>query len=541
MSTDEQWFDRRKALGLFGAGSAAAAGALLPGSPAAAQAQASPPPSGVGRETRSFESFGARADGAMAPRQLLAAITEAWQSALRFGHDLHHPGGVYDIGDAHFPWRQTGAIDALLDCRDIVISGCGPSSVFKTTSVGGADVFQLRGLRNLHFRDLRLMADLLGRAGSGSNAVSITGGFDNITLMDIWCDQLPSVDKSDFVDGGKALTIQCLPQTRDLGRLVARLFAYGCAQGFGADIDPVSFAGKKMAVDVELFAEACFTAVAIGGEPASRPVPPGAYSGLRIRAQAIDCQKDVLLGRVHGIDVDCHVISSKSAAARRLAPSGKPWQAQEATVEALVCTYAKNARLRVVGDKGECDRKALIGSADPGHSGRGSATSSCDIFLDIGGTAPRGGVVVADDHGPPLRDTVLVVTPETGSVPKSFYVPGVANLIVQGSRARLYDPIIVGSMRFAGSDGNETAELGGLDGALALRQRASSEAGQLVFAIQNDKGRIVAGIRNDGASLAGATIPAVGMIGDVVSVKPEYDEHNKLIGYSPIYRSFRPV
>lgn len=372
------------------------------------------------REVKSVQDWGAFPDGAISSAALLTAVTNAWTAALAGDFDLLFPAGVYDIGDASFPWRQSGPPVSLLDCQNITIYGSGPNTVFKTTSAGGADVFQLNGVKNLHFRNFKITATLTSLLGSGSNAISITGGYDNISILDVWMENLPSVDATTFIDGGKALTVQCDAATLEVGTLTARIYAKGCSQGFGFESGLVNMLTKKVAVDVDVIAENCFSAVTIGAAAASGAIPAGTHTGIRVRGQAINCQKGVFLARAHGVEVDVQSVSTKTAAAKRLDPQGVAWMASDTIVEALQCAYAKNSQITVTGNAGLCDYKARIGGATAGSSGLLGTTEYCGIFLDLAGTAATSDIAEIDSGGNTVANSTLTVTATTGTIPAAL-------------------------------------------------------------------------------------------------------------------------
>lgn len=530
-SSSSDTINRREAIGVLTAGAAAS---RTIDAPVAHETARRP------RDARSFADFGALPDGQIPVQALRDAIAKAWASALANGHDLYHPGGVYDIGDMSFPWRNTFGATALLDCRNITIHGSGPNSIFQTSSSDGADVFQLRALRNLHFRNIGIKAVLDGGASSGSNGISITGGYDNITLLDVWCEGLPAVSKSDHLDGGKALTIQCDQGVSEVGYLKARIFAKACAYGLGFDSDLAAFAGMKVAVDVDLVAEDCYAAVVVAALEAKSPVPDDAHSGLSITAQSINCQKDIVLGRVHGIEVTCNVVSSKPAARRRRNDAGRQWLIGDTRVEALVCAYAKNARIRLHGNKGECDHKLRIGSAGPGSSGMNGSTSDCEITVDLGGTASGDAIAVMDDHGPPLVNSALFVTTRTGTVPGAFQAFDTGNLIVHGTQAHMADPTISGMLTLTERSADRRAgRLRIVDGAIDLQRSAPGAASQLIAGFRGPNGQLAHGIRGDGATISTGAINGAQPDGDIVAVRPEYDANNALIGYVAIYAGHR--
>lgn len=369
--------------------------------------------------------------------EMLTVLTSAWTVALAAGVDIYAPAGTYDVGDANMPWRQTGTPTSLLDCGNITIRGDGPATVFKTSSTDGADVFQLNGLKNFHVRNLLITADLSATDDSGSNGISITAGFDNITILDVWLENLPSVDATSSVDGGKALTIQPSTTVNECGTLKARIFVKGCAGAF--DYTPVlnTADDKKTCIDVEFIAEGCYRSVLIASGAATAAIAADYCEGVRVRGQAINCQRDVDIIRAHGVDVDVQVITTKTAAARRLDPNGVAWIASDTTVEALRCLMAHRSTIRVCGDKGECDYKARIGATTAGSSGLFAATEDSDIFLDLGGTATTEDVNGVSSGGNTLLNSRLLVSTATAlTLPAAFYAASLNNRLSVGYAER---------------------------------------------------------------------------------------------------------
>lgn len=386
------------------------------------------------RETVSATDFGADKTGAT---NCLVAVTAAWDYCLANGADLYLPAGLYKItSENNFPFGRIdgSAPTSLLDCGNITIFGDGPATILQTETSGGGDVLQLNGAKNLHIRNLAVTATLTGSSGSGSNGISVTGGFDNISILDVWVDNCPGLDKTSFIDGGKGLSVQCDAATLEVGTLKARIIVNGCAQGFGCEIDADAFQAKKTAIDVDLIAEDCFTAVSVGGATPSAAVSAGYQIGLKVRALAVNCQKGLNLGRMHGGDYDVRVVTTKTAAARRLDPQGTAWYAADAVVEAAIVTYAKNATIRVSGNNGACDYKARIGGATPGSSGLSGATEHCDIYLDIAGTAATKDIEAVDSGGNTMSHCRLYCTTTTASaLPDEFYLAVNANDLQPGA------------------------------------------------------------------------------------------------------------
>lgn len=477
-------------------------------------------------------------DGPYTHAQTLDACTMAWDYALLVGKDIYAPAGVYEIGENSFPWRQE-VVSQLLDCKNITIFGDGPTTIFKTNSVGGADVFQLNGLKNFHVRNLKIAAELQAGANSaGSNGISVTNGWDNITIKDVWCENLPSLDKTTYIDGGKALTLQSDASTNECGTLKASVFAKGCAQGFGFESDLDNFLNKKVSVDVDLVAEDCYAAVVGVAAAATSTLPAGTSGGVTVRGQAINCQKDVLLNRMHGFNVDIQVITTKTTTERTLDPSGRTWFTTDQAVVSVQLGYAKNSTIKVTGNKGECVYKANIGATTPGSSGQNGATEFCDIYLDLGGVASSADLNDMLSEGQTLRNSSIYVSPTTGTfIPAAFYAEANNNLVVVGPTARMMNPIVSGklSLAFSGNGNTETGTLGVFDSQVTgLQGKFTSTPGTVVTGLYDAAGNFRLGVLNGNGIVVDA-LGTTSAIGAYVGKQPVYNKSGTLLGYFPIY------
>lgn len=384
---------------------------------------------GKAREVKSFEDWFAAGKtwATMTTAETFTALQKAVTSALANGHDLYHPGGTYNIGQNYFPLRDPNINPAsLIDCGGLTIYGAGPQSVFKNEAqVDGFDVFQLNALANLNLRDFAITTNPFpGVATNGSNGISITGGYDHITIANVFVYDMPSIDLTANIDGGAGLTIQCDGAVATVGRIkVTNFRAKNCSYAFSFQTDADAFLTKPIAADVDVYADGCFAAVQIGGGGASAAVPEGTHTGIKVRAQALNCQKGVQLTRAHGVQVDCQIITTVSAETRRQNADGDVWYAADGSVEGLFCAYAKNSQVSVTGNLGECDFKARIGGASAGSSGLNGATEHCNIFLDIGGIAGTLDVASIDFGGNAMNKSVLSCTETTAtSLPDDFYL-----------------------------------------------------------------------------------------------------------------------
>ena len=357
------------------------------------------------------------------------AVANAWTHCLANGVDLEFPIGLYSL-TVSYPFQQAGTPTSLQDGKNITIYGHGPATILKTKSAAGADVLQLNGMKNLHFRNFQVTGELTGSAGAGTNGISVTNGFDNLTFFDIYLKDLPSLDKTSFVDGGKGLTIQPSTTVNECGTLKARIIADGCSYGFGYDLDLVTAEGKKTAVEVDLVAENCYIGAVISAGAATGAVGADMNMGVIVRGQFINNQRDVVLGRTHGCTIEADIITTKSIAARRLDHDGVAWIASVTTVDALACQYAKNSKISIKGNKGDCDYKVQIGGATAGSSGLNGATEFCDIYVDVEGTSVTSDFNAADSGGNTCRSCDIKVSASTvAAIPSTLFTSSKLNTL----------------------------------------------------------------------------------------------------------------
>lgn len=381
------------------------------------------------------EYFGAIGDGSVSPAAMMTACQDIWGEILNTGR-LARFRGLIVIENSSFPWRQAANPVTLASLTDAKYGGIivdGPGTVFKTISTDGADVFQLNGIKN--FRVLgfpTLTGALVGASphAHGSNGCSVTGGYENL-FLEISPTNCARVDKG-YADGGKGLTIQCDNVAQQVGYLRADVHAQNCVEGFGFETKLVECHTKATHIDVNVRAKGCYNAVKIVSPEASGPLRAGITSGVKVVAQSMDCQKDLVLNRVHGISVDIAVKPTKGKAACKVAPDGAAWVAGDNVSEALYMAYAKNANIRMTGDKGECDYRARIGGTSAGLSGLGGATQWCNIDLDLGGVASGGDIVEIDYGGNTMRDSCMRMSKSTAAdFPYQIALPVNANTLTR--------------------------------------------------------------------------------------------------------------
>lgn len=468
--------------------------------------------------------------------EMLAAMNAALDSALTFPyHDLEFPDGLIGLNDANFPARQSTPV-GLKDFHNITLH-CSPGTVFSTLSDQGADVFQFNGIKNFHVKGFPILtAELTSTLNSGSNACSITNGYDNITL-EIRAFNCQSVDKTAFIDGGKALSIQCDTTTEEVGTLKARVFANQCAQGFGFEADLAAFQSKKISIDVELVAEDCYVFATFGAPAATGPVTNGFQSIVNVRGQAINCQKDVIAARVQGVNVECEIATTKSEAARRLDPRGVAWFAPSPTVQAFECLQAKNSRFKITGNKGACTYKASIGGAGAGASGLSGATDNCDIFMDISGTASVVEILPVLSEADLINNSRIAMTSTTATtINNDFYLLSRKNTISIGQANRMAGTSLSGRTSFSSSaDGFlETVAIDNYSGVPGVQIRGASAANAITGGLVDYNGTMRFGITN-GTAFMVSGLTSSAPLGAYTGKIEVVDAAGVVLGFLPIY------
>jgi hypothetical protein len=377
------------------------------------------------------EAFGAIGDGSVSQDDMLTRLTAAWDAAIADTQDLYFPAGTYAIGNFNMPFKQQDASGGLLNCGGITMRGDGKTTIFSTESDDGADVFQLNGLDNITIRDIKITATLTAFSGSGSNGMSITNGWDRLNILDVHFENLPSVDSGSFIDGGKAVSFQPGTSGNKNGSAYVRCTVDGASYAFGMDFNVSVIATKLSSIHAHVIAENCYAHTVISGAEATGVIGAETHYGVTVRGSAMNCQRGVVLGRAHGVDVQVDVTNTKTAAQRILDPNGVTWSAASTNVEALYCAMAHNSRIYVTGDVADCDYKAQIGGATAGASGLFGATNLCDIYLDLRGTSATSDINEINSGGNSLRKSWLRVTDITGSIPSAFYTTTKLNQIIQ--------------------------------------------------------------------------------------------------------------
>jgi hypothetical protein len=494
------------------------------------------------REVVSIRDFGAVGDGVTDD---YAAIEAAWNYCRPIGASLYFPTGTYAvIGEKNFPFKNPQLpVTALLDCNNMTIFGDGPSTILKTISVDGADVLQLNGLKNFHVRDMMIRSEISG-SDAGSNAISITGGWDNITVYNVWMKNLAYVDKVTYVDGGKALSLQPPSEANPIlmGSLKAHnIIADGCVYGFGYEPDNDLALTQPVNIDVDIKVLNSRQGIVFSAPAATSALPANNTSGVRIRGQSINCWQDIVVGRAFGIDVDMQIVTTKSQLDLLLSYNGTPWSVADdiAGTITLACTYAKKSRFAIYGNKKNCRHKALIGGSLDGSSGLGGSTENCDFYFDLAGTSDGVDIQFNDAGGNIMINSRLYCTLATAlTIPNEFYTASQNNTITIGPALTQKRLAVTEEIAWTESNGiTSYRNMFMQNNILTTKQTVGTSDNIVIQQWVNQAGSVRFGVRNDGAILTNSLATA-NSVSTVVKALPVYDANNTLAGYVPLYQTY---
>jgi len=312
--------------------------------------------------------FGAVGDGVT---DCFPALNDAWQYALANECNLYFPAGTFVCQDFSFPFGRINGLppSTLLDCKGIKVSGEGRNTILKTISSGGADVLQINGAKNLTIEGFQLEAELTGSNGSGSNAVSVTFGGDNLNFNDLYAVNLPYVEKPAYVDGGSGYTIQTGVYETYLGIIsFNRCVAVGCARGFHFDVYIEKMTGDGSDISfTECKAIDCWYGTLLSNAAPTSLVDnvSGAFGCSTVDVTHVNCTRAVFMSRLRGGSYRCTVLSTKSKADLLLNPQGVAW-VTDPTLAAGVAVFEglmlHNLDVEVTGIVKDVDTKVSLGA-----------------------------------------------------------------------------------------------------------------------------------------------------------------------------------
>jgi hypothetical protein len=128
-----------------------------------------------------------------------------------------------------------------INANNMVLEGAGDATVIKGISAKGFDVLQLNRVSNMTIRNLSITAEKTTTDQTqGVNGISMTNGTSNIFIDNVTVRNLPHVIKTDYIDGGKAFTVQTgtNPTTSSTNIIIRNSRSFNNPTGFGLDTNP---------------------------------------------------------------------------------------------------------------------------------------------------------------------------------------------------------------------------------------------------------------------------------------------------------------
>lgn len=307
--------------------------------------------------------------------ELLTMVNIAKANGLVIEVDLP---GTYDLGDNYFPVRNPATPSASIqfaDYNNLTIK-CVEGVIFKTTAVTGRDVFQLNAVKNFKLLGFpKITSSITNYSGAGSNGVSITHGGENITI-EVEGENLPYVVKSNYVDGGKAVSIQTgavsnLP-IRNISITLRKTANVG--YGFNADISSFYLQNNPISnIKVRGFIEDAYRGVAIVLDQTAVSLGAnGLNVGIDIDVVTKDCQQHYIEQRCWNLKSIVYAINTKTAANLRKGVS------YDTEVHVASITGKKYGSVFIGGSVLDVDTVYKVG----GTGSNGGATGACS-FADM--------------------------------------------------------------------------------------------------------------------------------------------------------------
>lgn len=221
--------------------------------------------------------------------------------------------GIYDFGENNWSWSGPRiAGQPLKDYEGVRIYSC-PEAIFRTTSVGGADVMQCCGIKNFGVIGYPTVTAILNNVDdtlSGSNALSLVFGAVDC-VFELTVKDMPGIYKSTgAIDGGQGFSIQPgANNTNPYSNVILRGSVDGATQGFGCDFEldnQVTYPLTGIRLDLDI--ANCYRGVVLGG--AAAVVGGAAYTGISGSARIRNCQQAFLDFRSVGANLEIEVVNT---------------------------------------------------------------------------------------------------------------------------------------------------------------------------------------------------------------------------------------
>ena len=302
--------------------------------------------------------------------------------------------GIYDFGENNWSWSGPRiAGQPLKDYEGVRIYSC-PEAIFRTTSVGGADVMQCCGIKNFGVIGYPTVTAILNNVDdtlSGSNALSLVFGAVDC-VFELTVKDMPGIYKSTgAIDGGQGFSIQPgTGNTNPYSNVILRGSVDGATQGFGCDFEldnQVDY--PLMGIRLDLDIANCYRGVAIAGAAAT--VAGAAYTGITGSVRVRNCQQSYLNFRSLGTALDVEVVNT-------LPKESLVKHAYNPDVIVTNILAAKDGAARIYGRVLTVDTLLNVGGTQMG-GGQFGSTSEFTLEHAVTFTGATNQVIVADSGG----------------------------------------------------------------------------------------------------------------------------------------------
>lgn len=334
--------------------------------------------------------------------------------------DLFFPKGIYDVGERNFPFREESLTTNILkDCRGITIYGEGRGTVLMTSSKRGADVLQLNMLKNLTIKNFDITAELYSKRESGSNGVSVTNGYNNIVLDNLYIYDLPGIDSAGYIDGGKGLTMQFSANKKTIkGYLKAsNITVKNSAYGFRFDAANVSdLLKEKINIIIEnLDVDKAYQGFSMSFGEASERVNADAALQMKVSASLNNCQQYIRFSRVIGGVYNFKVRKDENQTKIFKDKNSITWKNDDTKSFGFLSNYSKGTNVTITGDVGQVDNKIWIGAVgsivEPFNLK--NRTENNVFNFDIAGTALNEDIKIINYKGESVHNSRINISKKT--------------------------------------------------------------------------------------------------------------------------------
>lgn len=366
--------------------------------------------------------------------------------------NIHFPKGQFSCGNANFPLNYDYIPGVLKDLKNIIISGEGRDTVLRTDSQTGADVLLLHSVKNITLRDFAITATVAIKTpikpNGGSNGVSLIDGFDNITLENIHVFDLEGVEYPDYIDGAKAFTIQNGElNTIPTGKLkLINCSSKNNAYGWRHDGVLSDVMQNDTDIDIDLTIEKSWLGFSVSFADATDVFDKNKRINYKGKVTLIDCQQDIILGRLYGGDLNFYIQSDKDETELTKNPlTNQLWKnkltvnSYDETIFTAYLAYIKHSNVKIFGYKKINHFKYAIGAvgSTPEIHTEGR-TENSNILLQLAGDiieTEELKIVPDESVTDPLFDkaiyrTTIQIENSQGTIPQKLLKEENENLII---------------------------------------------------------------------------------------------------------------